>query len=278
MNESTPTITRYLLGELPEGERSALEERYFADPRVFDEITAAETALVDDYVRGRLPADLRRRFEQTYLTDARRRNRVRFAETLAARVDQSGEPSPGRASWLGVLWPPTPRLGFAVATVLLVSTGIWLAIQTSPVRQESAQVDGGRATEVERPPPGPADPPPLTRPSQPGPTMPSFVTLFLAVGGGERGQDAARPPTLVIPSGTSEVRLQLRLREHEHASYQVVVRAIGGLGDPASYQPPAGSRRAGCNAHPRSCRRVGSAPATTCSRYKARRAGARSTI
>jgi hypothetical protein len=33
---------------------------------------------------------------------------------------------------------------------------------------------------------------------------------------------------LVIPPGTANVRLLLRLRESEHASYQIVARAIGG--------------------------------------------------
>ena len=57
MNDSKQTMIRYLLGELPEGEQAAIEEQYFADPRVLDELTQTETALVDDYVRGRLSAE-----------------------------------------------------------------------------------------------------------------------------------------------------------------------------------------------------------------------------
>ena len=260
MSDSTQTITRYLLRELSEGERTALEERYFADPRAFEEVAAAETALVDDYVRGKLPADMRRRFEQAYLADVGRRNRVRFAEALAARVDQAGappsghglrqpltpdlEPASGWPSWLGVLWPSKPRLGFAVATVLLASTGIWVAIQFGQGREDSSPVDGrrdgqerptpgadpaeqGRAPEV-RPLPGPADQArPQTWPSPQRLPPPSFATLILTVGG-DRGQDGGKPPVLVIPPGTANVRFLLRLRESEHASYQIVARAIGG--------------------------------------------------
>ena len=261
MNDSTPTITRYLLGELSEREQAALEEQYFADPRVFDEVAAAETALVDDYVRGRLPSDLRRRFEQTYLADARRRNRVRFAEALAARVDQAGaqpgghglrqpltpdlEPVSGWPSWLAVLWPSKPRLGLAVATVLLASTGTWLAIQFGQDREDASRVwlDGtGRNAPRPRPaPPNRRAPrsrdhrlgPPTRRSRRPAPgppklPTPTFATLILTVGGGERGREGGRPPTLVIPPGTSDVRVQLRLREHEHPSYRIVLRAIGG--------------------------------------------------
>jgi hypothetical protein len=244
MNDSKQTITRYLLGELSEGEQSALEERYFADPRVFDAITAAEAALVDDYVRGKLSAAMRARFEQTYLADPRRRNRVRFAEVLATRLDQAAAAQPsghavrqpaeerkseaGWWSWIDGLWASKWSLGGATATVLIVATGIWLAIQSRQVRQESAQ-EQARAPELERSSPKPADPPPPeTRPSPEEPRRPSFATLVLTVRVGERGQDGSRPPTLIIPPGTSDVRVQLRLSEHEYASYQVVLRAVGG--------------------------------------------------
>lgn len=261
MSDSTQTITRYLLGELSEEERFALEERYFADQRVFEEVAAAETALVDDYVRGKLPAGTRLRFEQAYLADIGRRNRVRFAQALAARVDEAGappsghglrqpltpdlEPASGWPSWLGVRWPSKPRLGFAAATVLLASTGIWVAIQPGQGREDSSPVDGrrdgqehptpradpaepGRAPEVDRPSPGLADQTrPPTRPSPQRLPPASFATLILAVSG-DRGQDGGKTPVLVIPPGTANVQLRLRLREAEHARYQIVVRAIGG--------------------------------------------------
>ena len=61
MNDSG-SITRYLLGELPEDEQAALEARYIADSRVFDEVAKIESDLVDDYVRGKLAADVCDRF------------------------------------------------------------------------------------------------------------------------------------------------------------------------------------------------------------------------
>ena len=83
--------------------------------------------------------------------------------------------------------------------------------------------------EAERPAPGPADP--AQPPSRPGPPTlptPSFATLILTVGGGERGQEAGRPPTLVIPPGTADVRLQLRLREPSTRATRSWCGAIGG--------------------------------------------------
>ena len=259
MNDSKQTMIRYLLGELPEGEQAAMEEQYLADPRVFDELTRTETALVDDYVRGRLSAEMRRRFEQTYLADARRRDRVRFAEALVERVDRAGaEPSgqgvrpplvherdsgPGWWSWLGLPRASKPILGFAVAALLIVSTGLWLAIESGRARQESAQIaatqaeqerrtreaaEQARVTPQKAQPPPPADQPPQESRPPEQPRAPSIVTLALAVGPGVRSPDASPPPTLVIPPGTSEVRLQLTLREHEYSSYQVVLRAVAG--------------------------------------------------
>ena len=46
-------MTRYLLGDLPEIEQTAVEQEYFADPEKFEEVWAVENDLVDRYVRGR---------------------------------------------------------------------------------------------------------------------------------------------------------------------------------------------------------------------------------
>ena len=54
------------------------------------------------------------------------------------------------------------------------------------------------------------------------------VTLALAVGPGVRGVDQGPPVTLVIPSGSSEVRLMLNLQERDYPVYRVVLRAVAG--------------------------------------------------
>ena len=47
-------MRRYLLGELSESEQSDLEEKYFTDPQVFNQVLKTERELVDAYVRGQL--------------------------------------------------------------------------------------------------------------------------------------------------------------------------------------------------------------------------------
>src|SRR5215470_18820848 len=58
---------RYLLGDLPETEQTAVEQEYFVDPEKFEEVWATENDLVDGYVRGRLSRRERELFERNYL-------------------------------------------------------------------------------------------------------------------------------------------------------------------------------------------------------------------
>lgn len=227
MDVSNTTITRYLLGELPEGERVALEEQYFSDPRVFDELARAESTLVDDYVRGKLPAETHRRFEEYYLAHPARRERVRFAAALAATLDQDAvasaadlEPAaaarPWWKGWLDAIGGPAPAAAFAVA-LLVILTGVWLVLPRRGAPEQSAQR-----------PQLPSDSQPTTVPPPPQPPIVPVVTLALVVGPGERSPTASLPLTLSIPADTQDVRLALSLREHQYSRYRVTVRAIGG--------------------------------------------------
>lgn len=93
MNAETPDdsseirLRRYLLGILPEEEAVTLEDRYFEDADLFEEIWAAEHGLVDDYVAGRLGADEQHPFETWYLATTRHRDRVAVARALRTRSD-----------------------------------------------------------------------------------------------------------------------------------------------------------------------------------------------
>jgi hypothetical protein len=254
MNAATPT-TRYLLGELPAEEQAAFEKAYFEDPRVFAEVSDAETALIDDYVRGRLSPEMRGRFEQVYLADPRRRERVAFAEALAARVDArsaTGTKS-GGAGWR-FTWESTRPLAFAAAIVFAMAALMWYISQPLTNRQESTQ-----ATAPDAPgrvaPPTPENrtapdasasarensgelrrdraeaasgrkggPPAPIAPLTPG--VPPTLALVLAPGARDAG--ASPPATWTIPAGATEVRLALTIREPESQRLRVILRAVGG--------------------------------------------------
>src|SRR5438034_7405871 len=123
MSDSEQKMIRYLLAELSEAEQTALEQSYFDDPAIFDQLTAIESELVDNYTRGLLSAKTRARFEQYYLAHPQRIERARFAEALAAKFESEKSPSVdverGKSSeslWSRFLGPLRfPRLAWAAA-------------------------------------------------------------------------------------------------------------------------------------------------------------------
>lgn len=237
MNDST-YLTRYLIGELSEDERTALEEQYVADPSIFDEIAKAESDLVDDYVRGKLAPEVRERFQRVYLAHPQRRERVKFAEALLTRLDRTETPvavgSSSAAAWLdwraalNRMLRPKPALGLAFATLVIVS-GVWLVFEARRTRREAVQREAARTDQERREreagaraaaEKAGADQATAARP-------PSVVVLGLRVGG-VRAVDTSSPTPLVIPAGTSEVLLQLSLPQLDYPSYRVILRSVGG--------------------------------------------------
>ncbi len=260
MNESEQIMTSYLLGELSEPEQAALEEKYFSDPRVFDQILKTENELLDNYARGRVSPQVRERFEQYYLLHPGRRERMKFAEALATRIDKI-EPSENAIertasamSWWGGLLTTLRgqrlmlRFSIAFAFLLFVFAGAWFFIDSRRARQELAQAQAvpadqerrereQKVAEVRVPTEVPPIEPEPRRPAQPqSPQMtptptaravPAFASLLLTVGG-VRGGDTGKTPTLVIPPGTVKARLQLNLKENEYARYRVSLQTVGG--------------------------------------------------
>jgi anti-sigma factor RsiW len=260
MKQSEHNLTRYLLGELSESEQVALEETYFSNPQSFDEITKVESELIDNYVRGRLSDEVRHQFEQFYLAHPERRERVKFAEALATRLDQLdmpeaiSEPPERVLPWWQKLFAlpqmlrPAAALSVALVSLLLVLASVWLVVEARRVRHELAQAQAALASQEQRQRElqeqlgnerSRADEMTAelerlrnqlasqTATSSPESTIPAFVSLLIRVGS-IRGADAGPPATLVIPAGTAEVRLQVRLQEHNYPSYSAVLQAVGG--------------------------------------------------
>lgn len=269
MNESEQTMTRYLLGELSEAEQSALEQRYFSDPHVFDQVAQAENQLVDDYIRGELSPQARARLEQYYFAHPKRRERAKFAEALATKLDQveavkgSAEPSVQMESWwarlLAALSGRRLALGFSMALLLIVVGGVWSLTERRRQQRELAQTQAAQAdqarrerelqqqltderiranelaakesqanelaAELERR--RAQQQTAQTKPGTPARSVPTFATLLLTVGG-VRGADTGPPAVLVIPAGTEQVHLQLKMKENDYQSYGVVLQPVGG--------------------------------------------------
>lgn len=261
MDEPEQTMMRYLLGELSEQEQAALEEKYFTDPQVFDQMLKTESELVDGYVRGYLPAEVRDRFEKSYMTRPRLSERVNFARALTTRLDQleeaaapSGKTPSITSGWerfLTLLRGQRSALAFsmALAVMLVALGGVWFFIESQRRQErETAQAQAAREAESRRqraeaqqdtgtreipeesvakgePSPGAA-----RQAVSPSPTVssaPQSVSLALTVGG-VRGGESNRMPTLVIPQGTAQARLLLVLKDNNYPGYQASLERVGG--------------------------------------------------
>jgi hypothetical protein len=242
-------MQRYLLGELSEIQQATLENEYFRDRRVFDQVVQLETELVDKYARGLLSPAERERFEQHYLAHPIRLDRANFATALAAKIDQTTPVEPvlrpdAESLFRRIFYfSPQPMLAWisAVAILFLSAGVVWFFVENRGLRDQVAlqqqreqqlqqQTTRDReyaeqlAAELERqrelqrnsssPPPEPK-------------RAPTFASLILTVAG-TRGSESAAPSVLVVPSGTNEVRLQLKLRESSYPSYRAVLQLAGG--------------------------------------------------
>ncbi len=255
MNKQEQTIQRYLLGELPESEEVVLEQAYFHDQQLFEQIVEVENDLVDKYARGLLSPGMRDRFRDHYLDHPQRLERARFAEALRAKVDETRDveaPSSTETFWdrlSAALRSPRLAWAFSIAVLLFAVLAGWFLIETTRLRQELARTESDRVAregrerdlqqqvtnerqradklseELERlrVQQGAASP----SPSPEDKLASTFATLVLTIGG-TRSTDGGLPAVLRIPAGTEQVRLQLNLRENYYLRYQAVLKSADG--------------------------------------------------
>jgi len=246
-------MTRYLLGDLPETEQTAVEQEYFADPEKFEEVWASENDLVDRYVRGRLSRAERELFERNYLQSPKHRERVATSRKLLEAADsQAAEsgvapqviaPAPGRLmELLNALL--TPRfLAPAAAFLLLLSALSWMAIERSRLNKEiektKAQLSDQQSREreiaaqlaVEREQSGKLkselDRALETLAQEPSHTLPSILTFLLTPGQAPRGWGETQRQ-ITIPRETDLIRLQIKVEKSDSRRFQASIRKVGG--------------------------------------------------
>lgn len=227
--DNSTLLTRYLLGELSEGDEVNVEKRFFEDSDFLDELRSTERDLIDSYVRGELTGNVRVRFEQRFLTEPERRSRVMFAVALAKSISRShslpeSDPAPetrkGHSAWILNVRSHAREL-LAAAAVVLISLFAWL---NGVVWQ---QVTAPAVVEERAPntDPGPTPPvaPPITPHEKATPRV-SMPALVLNPGR-LRDRGGAR---LVIPAGVKFVPVVLALRKSDYAEYRVVLQTPGG--------------------------------------------------
>ena len=212
-----------------------MEERYFSDPQVFNEVLRVESELVDAYARGQLSAEMRERFEQSYLKHPSRRQRVEFAKALTTRIDEKTRvKQPAlRISWKErlrtMIGAPKLRFAMALVVVAVALAGVWIFVNRGRQQQrQAAQIQPSPQPEKQEE--RVAQVPPETSSPTPNPKTnpaPPIVSLALTVGG-VRSADSSPTKTLVIPRDTTQAQLLLDLKDNSYPHYRVSLRQIGG--------------------------------------------------
>jgi len=233
-------MIRYLLGQLSAGERAELEERYFADDELFNELASLENEIIDFYVQGKLSEDQRQQFESYFLANPERREKVRFAKSLLNYVNPSALSSDLQEARPNLEAPQTSVLpmpaslsfmkthGLRLAAVFLVLAAVvlWVFMTNHPRRDLMQQQAHVPPTHVESKSPQPQPSPLLTHPqanhlkdvpSQ----LPPSATASLVLSDGLTRSSGEQPSLLITPD-ISQVSLQLNLeRDLSFTTYTV---------------------------------------------------------
>lgn len=158
------TLTRYLLGALPDAEAERLDELSFTDDEFAEALKAAEKDLVDAYVQGELQGAALERFKSHYLASPLRRGKTEFAQAFqlmaeknvgakALEIGTEAHEESGvkrKGSWWffssGFFMAPRPAVGWGAAfaaLVLIVAVG-WLAFENARMRGQVTQTQAMR--------------------------------------------------------------------------------------------------------------------------------------
>jgi hypothetical protein len=182
------TIKSYLLGQIPEPEESAVEERLFTDREFYDELSIVEDELIDQYLGGALSDTDRKSFESHFVSSPERQQKVRFARALKKYVSvNADEDEPVSHRSASIFSFRRPVIPYAIAAAIIVVVGLAFLLP------RYMQGPSGRVLAIE------LTPGPLTR------------------GGGEVKEFSVAPDV-------GSVRLQLDLPKNEYQTYEAIVR------------------------------------------------------
>ena len=199
---SDATLVQYLLGTLPREDEERFDTLSIVDAQFAERLRAIEHDLADAYARGELRQPDRKRWEQRFLASQHGRDDMRLAEALAAREAREADLRPAS------MW----RWGFAAAAILALAVTGYLVVQRRPTvsAPSVANVAADKRADV---------PPKPSENQNAAPAEPRFVALTLA----PALRSLAEPPRLVVPPGTTEARLTLRLEPNEHSRFDISI-------------------------------------------------------
>jgi hypothetical protein len=167
-------LIAYLLHQMPEEQRLALEDRWMEDPDLHQQLRSVEADLLDAYVRGAVSSSDKMSIESFLLTSDSQRLKLEFARALQAAVST---PRPSARPW-GIL-------AALAASLVLGATALWMGWQNLTLRRELSS----RNVETRAPSGG----------------------LFSALLRPDTTRGTSEPKLIQPPSGTEVVRFELEL-------------------------------------------------------------------
>jgi hypothetical protein len=225
-------FVRYLLGEVSDEERTALEQKYFADDELFEQIVEAQNELVDAYLSGSLTPSQRKRFEERFLTTGSGSDSVKFAGALRRLVaSREAQPVRRRARF------DIRTLAIAASAAFILFAAAWVIVSSSQRREPSGT--GARETVVRQDRSTAPIPVEAQKQPPPSPVREAPLVTLLLTPGSTRDSDVA--PPLELRAAPQFVRLELLLEENRYDSYRAELQDVEGrrLWQEASLQPEA---------------------------------------
>ncbi|MFA6958847.1 MAG: hypothetical protein WC538_23495 [Thermoanaerobaculia bacterium] len=239
------TIRRFILGDLDEAARRAIEAEALESDELFETIEAVEDEIIEEFLSGTLPASERKIFDESLEQLPDRRHRVELVKALAAR--KAGEADESAVVQM------KERLRYANHARLAIAAGFGAAAITAVA---FFQVKKSATDAVPQPPrtsvvSAPAAPTPAapqidmsattssaltTR--QPGAELASplkspadsvaasqLVTFLLSA---SSTRSASESPSLGIDRPDSTIEFQIAIDDNEFSHYNIALRAADG--------------------------------------------------
>ena len=152
-------IRRFLLGEMPETERSAFEAQFVANESLFEQISVAEDELIESYVRGMLSTTEKTIFEREFLSTQSRRRRVAFTRSMLDKISKETEIAAAKKTetvdenpsvWTSLAnFFKTPKLAFGSAfALLLLIFGGWFLLPNTNQPEIARQITPTPTAEI----------------------------------------------------------------------------------------------------------------------------------
>jgi hypothetical protein len=242
-HEPKTTMIRYLLGQMPDHERSNFEEQYQKDAGLFHELVEVENDLIDLYALGALSKKEQEQMS-SFLADPDRQKRLEFAKTLTHYPGPAVESVQGKAPESpipGWVWMGRARFALrvtgAAAAAALIATVSWLLVADRNLRSELEALRNQQSNAVERERALQQEIDTLTRAVQDrtqntkdaeqAPLLAQNTISFSLGSDVLRGDGPA--PTLKIPPTASFVLLDLTLPGHTLHGYDLSLETAEGL-------------------------------------------------